>query len=106
MSIRSNKFDLGLQSSDSTLGYTGKFVVGEGTLIDHSTQMNVYGINFRSSLTSFKFQEVGYLAKGSSVSLLAILHVTSLLATRVWRCLDDRAVLCQNSRSRQRERGG
>jgi hypothetical protein len=31
MSFRSNKFDLGLQSSDSTLGYIGKFVVGEGT---------------------------------------------------------------------------
>jgi hypothetical protein len=31
MSIRSNKFDLGLQSSDLTLGNTEKFVVGEGT---------------------------------------------------------------------------
>jgi hypothetical protein len=33
MSIRSNKFEIGLQSSDSTLGYTGKFIVGEGTPI-------------------------------------------------------------------------
>jgi hypothetical protein len=39
MSIRSNKFDLGLQSSDSTLGYTGKFVVSEGTRQIH---MRIY----------------------------------------------------------------
>jgi hypothetical protein len=28
------RLHLGLQSLDSTLGYTGKFVVGEGTRID------------------------------------------------------------------------